>query len=314
MKLATVDGYIISTSIDAEEGMYIYFPLECVINSKFLKANNLYRKPELNNDSEAKAGFFEESGRVKCIKLRGLASEGIIIPLYELYYFINGYNEPVDAVEAEKLEGTEFDTVNDELFVWKYIPNPNKNLKSNSKNNSAKKVLNVVDNQYRQHVDTIQLQKAMYNVNPDDIISVSWKKHGTSVIFCNLLTYKQLSFKDRIAKWLGVQVQETEYKNFVSSRRVIKNADINPTVTNGYYNYDIWSIANEVIKSFVHPGMTIYGEIIGFMPDGSYIQKDYDYKCIYDPKIYDYSKMTPQQMYNAKLFDIMVYRITSTDI
>lgn len=85
-------------------------------------------------------------------------------------------------------------------------------------------------------------------------------------------------------------------------------------MSKGYYNYDIWSIANEVIKPFVHPGMTIYAEIVGFMPDGSYIQKGYDYKCVYHPKLYDYSKMNPQQMYGSKLFNIIVYRITSTDI
>lgn len=79
LKLATVDGYIISTSIDSAEGIYVYFPVECVINSDFLKVNNLYRKADLNLDP-TKQGFFEESGRVKCIKLRGLASEGLIMP------------------------------------------------------------------------------------------------------------------------------------------------------------------------------------------------------------------------------------------
>lgn len=121
LKLATVDGYIISTSIDSTEGIYVYFPVECVINSDFLKTNNLYRKADLNSDS-TKQGFFEESGRVKCIKLRGLASEGLIMPIYELCKFVGeGITEPVDSVEMTKLVGTEFDTVNDKLFVWKYV-------------------------------------------------------------------------------------------------------------------------------------------------------------------------------------------------
>lgn len=50
------------------------------------------------------------------------------------------------------------------------------------------------------------------------------------------------------------------------------------------------------------------------MPTGSYIQDDYDYGCIYDPKLYDYKNMTAMQMYQAKLFDIVVYRITTTNI
>lgn len=62
LKLCTVEGYIISTGIDS---------VECVINPKFLKYHNLYRKKELNQNPE-QSGFFEESGRVKCIKLGGL--------------------------------------------------------------------------------------------------------------------------------------------------------------------------------------------------------------------------------------------------
>lgn len=50
------------------------------------------------------------------------------------------------------------------------------------------------------------------------------------------------------------------------------------------------------------------------MPNGQMIQKDYDYKCVYNPKSFDYQKMTPKQMYHARLFDIIVYRITYTNV
>lgn len=271
LKLATVDGYIIAISSDYKEGIYIYFPTECTIDPEFLSFNNLYRKSEKNTDKD-KQGFFEDAGRVRCIKLRGIGSEGFIMPINTLESFVG------DIEDWESLVGTEFDSINNKKFVWKYILNPNGNNSSNGKQPPAKEVLNIVNNQYRQHVDTVQLQKAMYDVNPDDIISISWKEHGTSLICCNLVTYRTLSLRDKIAKWFGAHIQETEYKNFASSRRVIKDPNLNPSVSKGYYNYDIWSIANEVIKP------------------------------------YDYSKMNPQQMYDAKLFNIIVYRITSTDI
>lgn len=38
------------------------------------------------NQNPEQSGFFEESGRVKCIKLRGIASEGFIMPPYKKYY------------------------------------------------------------------------------------------------------------------------------------------------------------------------------------------------------------------------------------
>lgn len=57
LKLCTVEGYIISTGIDSVKGIYVYFPVKCVINPKFLKYHNLYRKKELNQNSE-QSGFF----------------------------------------------------------------------------------------------------------------------------------------------------------------------------------------------------------------------------------------------------------------
>lgn len=67
------------------------------------------------NQNPEQSGFFEESGRVKCIKLRGIASEGFIMPINSLISYIN------DNVSFDYPIGTEFDTINDELFVWKYV-------------------------------------------------------------------------------------------------------------------------------------------------------------------------------------------------
>ena len=49
------------------------------INSQLLAYGNLYRHTEKNNKPEAKAGFFEDNGRVKAIKLRGIVSEGFLM-------------------------------------------------------------------------------------------------------------------------------------------------------------------------------------------------------------------------------------------
>lgn len=40
---------------------------------------------------------------------------------------------------------------------------------------------------------------------------------------------------------------------------------------------DIWNIAHEVIKPHLSKGLTVYYEIVGFLPTGGYIQKGYDY-------------------------------------
>lgn len=64
LKCCTIDGYSIAVSIDTNPGTYIYFPIECAIDDKFLSANNLFRDKEKNAD-KGQAGFFEDNCRVK---------------------------------------------------------------------------------------------------------------------------------------------------------------------------------------------------------------------------------------------------------
>ena len=77
LKCCTIDGFNIITGIDAQPGLYVYFPALSCINGDFLRFANLYRHKELNNDPE-QSGMFDDNGRVKAIKLRGELSEGFI--------------------------------------------------------------------------------------------------------------------------------------------------------------------------------------------------------------------------------------------
>lgn len=319
LKLVHLYGNTISTSIDTESGYYVYFPVECVITSEFLKFHNLYRESTLNANPEEK-GFFEESGRVKCIKLRGIASEGFIMPYSALYrWAINPNMNPTNLLaiyeEAQKLVDTTFDTVEDTKFVWKYVIQvKTAGVNLNGKVKRASMVDKIVDEQFRFHIDTPKLQDNIYKLNPFDLIQISIKQHGTSAIFCNLLTKRTLNWKEKLAKKIGIPIIDSEYTTFCSSRKVIKDPKLNPNVTQGFYDYDIWSLGLEVIKNYLTKGMTVYAEIVGYMPTGSAIQGKWDYKCVYDPKVYKYSEMSAIQMYQAKLFDIIIYRITSTNV
>jgi hypothetical protein len=64
----------------------------------------------------------------------------------------------------------------------------------------------------------------------------------------------------------------------------------------GYYGEDIWGIAHNEVKDFLQKGMTFYYEIVGFLPNGGMIQKDYDYGC------------------EPGKHAIYIYRITSTNV
>lgn len=71
-----------------------------------------------------------------------------------------------------------------------------------------------------------------------------------------------------------------EYGNVTSSRTVIKNQYINKGVNGGFYGVDIWSEYGDLIYPYLEEGMTLYGEICGYLTGSQkMIQKGYDYGC-----------------------------------
>lgn len=307
LKCCVIDGFNIICGIDSEPGLYIYFPTACCINPDFLRYANLYKHKELNNDPE-QSGMFEDNGRVKAIRLRGELSEGFILPAV----IFENYIVSVTNVNYEAEEGIEFDSVEHEgKTFWvnkKYIPKYTRTSgapgSKNAKGKQPKGLDRLIENQFRFHYDTVLLKKHPNVIKPDDLISITEKVHGTSTIHARILCKQPLNWKQKIAKWLTGEEFNT-YDYLYSSRSVVKNRHYNKNVTAGYYGVDVWAEADKIIKPYLIKGMTIYAEIVGYLPSGGYIQKDYDYGC--EPPI-------PSGAYlYGKHFKIMVYRITMTN-
>jgi hypothetical protein len=297
LQIFTVDGNNVITGLDAKEGdIGIYFPLECAIAPEFLSATNSFREPDRNNNQAAK-GFFEYHGRVKAIKLRGEKSEGYYVPFdTDIQVVLN--LEMTD--NGREFIGTEFDTVNDLLLVKKYIPKGERPQREpGTGKEKHKRESSLIEGQFRLHDDTSQLGKNMHRINPTDDITISYKLHGTSFVSSNILCKRKLSWGEKVAKWFGVKVQEEEYRNIYSSRKVVKNDTLNK-VQNHYYSYDLWSEINDIYKDTLPKGITVYGEAVGFTKDGAYIQKGYDYSC--SPTSEDRRMLT------------YLYRITYTNV
>lgn len=304
LKLAGVGGCITACSNTTKPGIFIYFPIECCISEAYLKQNNLYRDKALNSNPEVNPGFFEPNGRVKCVRLRGFVSEGLIMPI-----------DTLTNDNCDDLVGTEFDEVDGIKLVEKYVIAKHRGGNYKQLRDLKVKAYEelIVDKQFRFHSDTEQLKKNLYKFNPDTLIQISDKRHGTSSISCKLLTKRKLSLFERIARQFGAHITDYEYSSFCSSRKVIKDPRLNPKLGQNYYDADIWNIAHKIVEPFLVTGQTLYFEIIGYLPTGNMIQKDYDYGCTFISSAY-YKEMTPIQMWQAKLFDIYIYRSTYTNI
>jgi len=315
LKCATVDGWNIIVGIDENPGKFVYFPTSSQINSDFLSYANLYRHKEKNAD-ENKTGMFEDNGRVKAIKLRGCVSEGFLIPINIFLDWIADSTQI--QLETEDIKSDiEFDTVEHKgKSFWvckKYIVVQNNTPGSgNAKNRNQKKVKKfdrIIDTQFRFHYDTTLIRKFKDAIKPDDLIHISGKWHGTSGISAYVLCKKPISLIKRFGNLLagkGFESYEEVYDYVYSSRSVIKNQYYNRNVTPGFYGVDVWGEADKILRPYLQKGMTFYYEIVGFLPNGGYIQKGYDYgcKCPKSEEIYTYNKH----------FKIMIYRITLTNV
>lgn len=317
IKCAVIDGFIITIGIDSEPGKYVYFPVLSQINPNLLQYLNLYRNPEKNKDPE-KTGYFEDKGIVKAINLRGVKSEGFLLPLVDLQNFIiDQVNVDLGDVEAN----TEFDEVEHEgktFWISKKYVVPVRSEGTQSQGGKVRKqkkgLDKIIDTQFRFHYDTVILKKCPYVIQPDDLIHISSKWHGTSGISAYVLCHKKLNLKERIAKWLTGEPFDT-YDYIYASRTVIKNKYYNKEVTAGYYDCDVWKYADEYIRPFLDKGMTAYYEIVGYLPNGKMIQKDYDYGCVPPVKVVDPNTGKEVIQYKqGKQFKVYVYRITLTNV
>ena len=261
----------------------LFFPVECELSSKYLSNNNLYRHSELNVDKNKK-GYFEDNGRIRCVKFRGYNSEGLFMPIQSLDFITTVYPNI----------GQTFDELNDIEICKKYEIVRRTVGVNNVRKIDRKYQSKLVENQFRLHDDTEQLYRNLYKLYPSQIISITYKLHGTSFISSKVLCKKPLKWYEKALKSLGVDVVDTQYDYLYASRKVIKNAELN-SGNSHFYGEDIWGLADAKVREFLQDGMTIYGEIVGYLPSGGAIQKDYDYGCAHNT------------------FEIYIYRITYTN-
>jgi RNA ligase (TIGR02306 family) len=269
LQVTSVDFQNVIVGLDAKVGdYYVYFPIESQINEEFLSFTNSFREKELNTDKE-KSGFFEKNRRVRAVKLRGEKSMGYMVPLEHV--------EAFSKVNLKEFEGQRFDTIRDICFVKKYVVKK-KYPSQSSKQGKKPRISRLVDGQVHLHIDTDHFKTNAYKVKPSDLISITYKLHGTSFWVSNILVKKRLNLFEKFLKFLRISIIDTEYDCVYGSRKVVKN-EYETKQKEGFYGHDIWGDIAEEVKELVPKGYTLYGECVGFLKNGKPIQKDYDYGC-----------------------------------
>jgi hypothetical protein len=285
IKRTVVLGNNVIVGLDTKIGQkMLYFNSGTKLNEEYCKYNNLYDKAELNADP-TKKGYIGSKSRVSAVKLKGIISDGILMPIGSLLNVTTALNLQPDSLQI----GDSFTDIGDFSLCEKYfVPSRNSNPGGKAPK-QPKRISRLIDNQFLFHNDTENLRRNIHKLNPNDIIGIHYKKHGTSVIISNVLVKKQLKWYERVLKRIGVPIVDTQYDIVYSSRKVIKNEYLNPDQKEGFYGEDIWGIVAKEIGHLIPKGWQIYGEIIGYLPSGNFIQKSYDYGCaVGEHKFYVY--------------------------
>jgi len=305
---------IVVNRLDVKEGdVMLYVSNECQISGWFLSANNLYRhymnnmnrgeveaklnqEPDFLSTSEGKkyVGYFEDTGRVRMIKLRGCPSFGVLFKpdamMLALAEANKGKATILPDIDWLSLVGTDFDTIDGELFVKPYVPKRNTSRygHGHGMKGTARwdRLDRMVPGQFKLHYDTAPLKKHLAEFRPSMRITATVKLHGTSFICGNVLTNTPLRFF-KLRRWVNnlfgrelIKESRQEYGMVVSSRKVIKNEWADTQHPEGYYGVDIWTEYANIIFPYIPKGYTVYGEICGYLTgDSKMIQKDYDYGC-----------------------------------
>jgi len=300
LQLCVVFNNQVVISKEMQKGdIVFYVPTDMQLDYEFCKENKLLR---------SQGGYLEDNKRnVKCIKLRGQRSDGIVLPIKSLEKF----------TDITKLSpGQKIDTLDGIEIVKKYIPT-GKVYKSNSPEIEKKNSIKMKFPLFVEHSDTNQLDYNMDCFNMNDEIIITEKLHGTSGRTANTkaITKQQRNIAQRwIDRFLHRKIPIEAVREYISGTRRTVLTDFN----GGYHG------SNAFRKYFhddfkendkLHYGEEIFYEIVGYVdektpimpPSNNTKTKDKEFIKEYgENTFFDYGCVPGQN-------EIYVYRMTYTD-
>lgn len=287
-------GVIVDDSwLDREGELAVFFPAECQLSEEFASAANLFRKAEKNADPN-ETGYLEDNRRVRAIKLRGNVSSALVLPVESVVRFHTSQRKSMPDMGIFE-EGTVFDTMDGVEISRKYHV-PVKQSGPTKAERKVKKAFKRVDETvFPAHIDTDQWARNKHEVGDQDMLIVTQKLHGTSLRVGRPIVKRQLSWLERLASRLGVQVQETTFDDVAGSRKVIK--DVKNPKQDHFYGTDLWSDYLAEVEGKIPDGFIVYGELVGWVDNDKPIQSGHTYEC---PKgtrefyVYRVAYVTPQ--------------------
>lgn len=256
LQCATIFGSNVIVDMSYKEGMkIIYFPVDGQLSAEFATDNNLVRKKDENGNNIG--GYLDpEKRNITALKLRGEKSDGLVLPIrvLEKYTDISKLN---DGDQITVLDGHE--------ICRKYIPKQNtriRNSEYNKADNRKEKKEKVSYPYFAEHTDTAQLAYNQKAFKPGDTIYLTQKLHGTSFRVSNAIEVTKKKRPNWIKRLFGADDKIVTQYNIVSGTRrtTLRSYD------GGFYgSNEFRKKYNDMFIGKLPKGMTVYGEIVGWV-------------------------------------------------
>jgi RNA ligase (TIGR02306 family) len=216
--------------------------------------------PESLSDAMNVTNYLRKGQRVRTVKLRGVYSECLIIPIT---YILQG----VKRVEGADVMGL--------LKIFKYEP-PVKQITLGS----GRKIRYSENPNFLVYYKFPNQKNVPEMFNEEDLVQITRKIHGTNARY-GIVKKIKLSLWDKVKKFFRVADKWIDYEFVVGSHNVEKGSD-----SQGFYDTNVWyEVADkyeikkkmwDYVKKYtpeeIGSGLILYGEIYG-----AGIQKGYDY-------------------------------------
>lgn len=306
LQCVTVFGNNVIVDMSYYDGMkVVYFPTDGQLGKEFAEDNNLVRKTDENGNNIG--GYLDpEKRNIKALKLRGEKSDGLVMPIECLAKY----------TDISKLkDGDNITVLNGVEICKKYIPRGNRRRGGGRYNTVVNKKELKEDVSYpyfAEHIDTAQLAYNQSAFKEGDTIYLTRKLHGTSFRCSNAVevtTKKRPVWMKRLFKMKDKVTKQ--YALVSGTRRVtLRSYD------GGFYGSNKFREKyHDMFKGILPKGMTVYGEIVGWVSEDTPIMprcknslvKDKEFSKLYGAETVFTYGCEPGES------DCYIYRITMTN-
>jgi RNA ligase (TIGR02306 family) len=215
--------------------------------------------PQALSDDMNVTSYLRKGGRVRTVKLRGVYSECLIIPV-QYIPFMDNYYDGKDMMDV--------------MGIYKYEP-PVRQVQLSS----GRKIRYQDNPNFHIYYKFPNLKNVAGMFTEGDLVEITRKIHGTNARY-GIVKKAKLSLWDKVRKFF-TNNPWIEYEYVYGSHNVEKGSD-----SQGFYDTDVWATIAEKhdIKNAlwdyaktqghkaIGEGIVLYGEIYG-----AGIQKNYDY-------------------------------------